>query len=323
MVWQVDDLKLLHKDEKEVTDVIEWLKSEFKDKEIVKVKVSRWKKHNFLGMNFYFSDEGKVRVSIKEYVQDMIDTFPSKIDKTATTPAALHSFKTINTVKLEENEAGKYHTITAKGIFLCKRARTDIQTTSEFLTTSIKKPDKDDWKKLQKLLQYLNGTKDLDLILKANHLNILNWYIDTSHHIHPDFRSHTGGTMTMGKGGVYNNSIKQKLNTKSSTESELVTVDDMMPHILWTNTILKAQGFTTNDTIIYQGNKSAIEKNGRMSSNKKTKHIGARYNFIRDYQEHGLVTVDNCPTDDIIEDIFTKPLKGGKFQKFRKFIMNS
>jgi hypothetical protein len=47
-------------------------------------------------------------------------------------------------------------------------------------------------------------------------------------------KSHTGGTLSLGKGSVYLTSTKQKLNTKSSTEAELVGVDDVMPLILWT-----------------------------------------------------------------------------------------
>ena len=45
-----------------------------------------------------------------------------------------------------------FHTFMAKGLFLCKRARPDIQTTIEFLTTRVQKPDVDGWKKLRKLL---------------------------------------------------------------------------------------------------------------------------------------------------------------------------
>jgi hypothetical protein len=40
--------------------------------------------------------------------------------------------------------------------------------------------------------------------------------------IHPDMRSHTGVAMSMGKGIIYGTSTRQKLNTKSSTEGELV-----------------------------------------------------------------------------------------------------
>ena len=68
-------------------------------------------------------------------------------------------------------------------------------------------------------------------------------------------------------------STKQKLNTRSSTESEVVGVDEMMPAILWTRLFLEAQGYGVKESIIFQDNKSAIllEKNGKSSSSKRTK----------------------------------------------------
>jgi hypothetical protein len=74
-------------------------------------------------------------------------------------------------------------------------------------------------------------------------------------------------------------SNKQKLNTRSSTESELVAVDDLMPTVLWTRQFLNEQGFEVVDNIVYQDNQAAIllEKNGRASSGKRTKHINTRF----------------------------------------------
>ena len=73
---------------------------------------------------------------------------------------------------------------------------------------------------------------------------------------------------SLGKGAVYSASTKQKLNTESSTESELVGIDDLMPQILWTRLFLEAQGFIIRTNILYQDNQSTIKlaNNGRASS---------------------------------------------------------
>ena len=98
-----------------------------------------------------------------------------------------------------------------------------------------------------------------------------------------------------------------------------------MPLILWTHNFLIEQTYNIKNTITYQDNKSAIllETNGRVSSGKRTRHIEARYFFIKDYQDRGQVHVDYCPTDDMIADYFTKPLQGSKFYEFRRLIMNN
>jgi hypothetical protein len=56
---------------------------------------------------------------------------------------------------------------------------------------------------------------------------IIKWYVDASFAVHGDFKSHTGGAMTYGTGVPISISRKQKLNTRSSTEAELVAVDDV------------------------------------------------------------------------------------------------
>ena len=67
----------------------------------------------------------------------------------ATTPAAEHLFKVNETpTYLDEKEAMFFHHNVAKLLFLCKRACPDIQTAVAFLSTRVKHPDRDDYKKL-------------------------------------------------------------------------------------------------------------------------------------------------------------------------------
>ena len=78
--------------------------------------------------------------------------------------------------------------------------------------------------------------------LSAGDMLVIKWYMDTAYAVHSDFRSHMGGMMSLHKGSIYSVSTKQKLNMKSSSKAELVVVDDVMPHVLWTNYFLQAQG---------------------------------------------------------------------------------
>ena len=89
-----------------------------------------------------------------------------------------------------------------------------------------------------------------------------------SPYVHLDMKSHMGETMSFGKGSVYSMSQKQCINTKSSTEAEIVGVDDGMPLVIWTQNFMTVQGYEIHDNAIYQDNQSAIllEKNGRALS---------------------------------------------------------
>ena len=112
------------------------------------------------------------------------------------------------------------------------------------------------WEKLSHLIKYLHGTRDLPLTLGADNTSIVKWYIDASFAVHPNMRGHTGRAATLGRGFTIVSSTKQKLNTRSSTEAELVGIDDLMLAILWTWYFLKAQGYQVEDNILYRDNRS-------------------------------------------------------------------
>ena len=173
-------------------------------------------------------------------------------------------------------------------------------------------------------MSYLKQTKDLVLTLEIDGLNIFKWFIDASHAVHNDMKSHTGGTLMLGKGAAYSKSTKQKINTKSSTEGEIVGVDDILPQVLWTNFFMRTQGYSSKETIVYQDNKSTIllEENGKKRSGRRTRHLNIRYFFLTDQIEKGNISIQYCPTDEMIGDYMNKPLQGEKFRKFRKDILN-
>ena len=82
----------------------------------------------------------------------------------------------------------------------------------------------------------------MKLTLGVDSLSILNWYIDSAHQVHEDCKGHTGGALTLGQGAVISKSSGQKMNTKSSSETVLVGVDDLLPTVLWTKYFIEVQG---------------------------------------------------------------------------------
>jgi hypothetical protein len=187
--------------------------------------------HEYLGMEIDYSERGKVIFGMIKYVENMINDFPVKLKSTdvAKMPAGEGLFNQEKGGKLNKERAEQYHTHVAKGLVLCKLARPDIQPTIAVLCTRVKDSNEADWGKLVRLMKYLNGTKKKRLHLSAGNLRCIKWYVDASFAVHPDYKSHTGTTMSFedGKGVVKSISRKQKVNTKSSTEAELVGIDDI------------------------------------------------------------------------------------------------
>ena len=62
-------------------------------------------------------------------------------------------------------------------------------------------------------------------------------------------RSHTGGFMTMGTDRAYDQSIKKKLNTKSSTMFDIFGVDDVLTQVIWNRCFLKKQVYNIHNSI--------------------------------------------------------------------------
>ena len=65
-------------------------------------------------------------------------------------------------------------------------------------------------------------------------------------------RGHAGFMATGGQGAIYASSTKMKLNTLSSTESEIVSVGEKLPKHIWFRYFRKAQGDESTDDVLYQ-----------------------------------------------------------------------
>ena len=83
----------------------------------------------------------------------------------------------------------------------------------------------------------------------------------------------------MGRGKLINKPMKQNLNTKSSTKTEVIGVSDIVPVVLWLVNFVKMQGYDMKENILYQDNQSAMkmDKNGRMLFTGNSRHVSIRF----------------------------------------------
>ena len=138
---------------------------------------------------------------------------------------------------------------------------------------------------------------------------MIRWWVGASNRTHDNCKCHSGILMTMGKGAIVSKSTKQKINTKSSTESELVALDSALPKILWCLYFIESQGCGINENAVFQDNLSTMRLaiNGSLSSSSRTKHIKAKYYFVKDKIEEGKIDLRHCPTEIMWSDVLNKP----------------
>jgi hypothetical protein len=323
VMWHVDDLLATCEDDFELTKLFTYLGGIYGPK----LTMKKGNKQEYLGVDYELPGNGKVEASMFKFIDDLIEEFPEPITSKAATPAADHLFKIRPEQEakyLPEEQAALFHHFTAKLLFLSGRARRDIQTAVAFLTTRVKKPDEDDWGKLKRVIKYLWGTRRLKLTLAINDLTFTKWWIDAAHNVHWDCKGHTGAMMSLGEGAAASYSRRHKSNVRSSTEGEIAAVDQMMPEVLHSLRFLRAQGYNVNHAKVYQDNKSAqlLEINGRFSSTKRTKHIDAKFFFVKDQIDKGDICIEDCPTEVMWADCNSKPLQGKGFRVQRSMLMN-
>jgi hypothetical protein len=325
LTWHVDDVKSSHVDPKVNDEFAHWCERTYGSNELGHVKIVRGKVHDYLAMILDFTQDGALKLDMKYYIEGMIDDFPYDVTAIKSTPWTEKLFKVNKDAKkLDEERRSIFHTFVMKGMFLCKRARPDIEPAIAILSSRVKEANEGDWAKLLRVLGFLKGTVEDVLTLEADDTNTLTWYIDAAFAVHADMRSHTGAIFTMGKGAIIGGSNKQKVNSRSSTEAEIIGVDDKIAKCLWMKRFLEWQGFKIRLNIVYQDNTSSIklEKNGKESSGKRTRHFDIKYFYVTDLVGRNEVKIEYCSTDEMIADYMTKPLVGGKFKLFRDLIMN-
>jgi hypothetical protein len=270
--FHIDDCKISHRKTKVMDSMIEYLRQEYES--IFEDESGAMMVSNYLGMTLDYTVCGQVKITMFDYVDEILTAFdkaePKGGDnKTSAAPDSL--FKVDRSCeKLKQDKAVEFHNLVANTLYSTKRVRPDTCTAIAFLTTRVRAPDKDNWNKLVHLMRYIRGTHTMPLILSANGSGILKWWVDASFMVHPNMHGHLGGGFSLGRGFPIVSSTKQKLNTQSSTDTEIVGADDFMPAIFWTHYFMKAQGYGVKDNVLFQDNKSSIllEMNGKASSSK-------------------------------------------------------
>ena len=315
VVVYVDDLMITCRNSTIMKQLIEDIKKIYNS-----ITVKEGEVHSYLGMTFNFNNKGEVNITMDKYIDDIINDY--SVNGYSATPSTNDLFKLNDSIDLDNEHKLLYHSIVAKLLYLAKRIRPDILTTVSFLSTRVKNPSKEDWKKLYRLLRYIRKTKNLSLKLKIGNVLIIFTYIDAAHGILSNCLSQSGIVIFIGGAIILAKSSKQRINTKSSTESELVALSDGISQVVWTKRFLESQGYEVGPAIIYQDNLSTMKmiRNGK-GTGEKTRHIHPRYFFIRNRIECGEIIIRHMPTESMIADLLTKPKQGEDFKNMRKKIL--
>ncbi len=211
-------------------------------------------------------------------------------------------------------------------IMFVVRTRPDIAYSVNRMAMRTSKATEKDIKSLRRIAAYLRQTKHLELVYsKGTGAPALYAYSDASFISHSDGKSHMGFCIGYGSksGFFYARSAKQKMVTRSSTESEAYTAVEATKDIIYFRNVLAELGYPlTSPSPLLVDNKSLIELATRFSGNhKRVRHFLVRIHFLMEQVNEKTIAMEYVDTTANIADQLTKPLTGAPFIAGRQSLM--
>jgi hypothetical protein len=223
---------------------------------------------------------------------------------------------------LSDKDRVTYHTDTATLLFIACTTRQDLVLGVSELCRWTKAPTQQDDAKLDRIIAFMKQTARMPLRLKAHAPLQVVTSIDAAFANRTNMRSTSGACTTLGEGMFSCFSRMQKLNSKSSTEAEIIALSDGNNTPLWLADWLAYQGYKKLPIIIEQDNLSCMtlmEQGHAKAEN--TRFIEVRYFWIFDYIKSGKIKLVKIPTEEMASDYFTKPVQGAIFTRLHKKVM--
>ncbi|XP_058445651.1 uncharacterized protein LOC131426903 [Malaya genurostris] len=221
--------------------------------------------------------------------------------------------------QLKDNE--EYRSLIGSLLYLATNSRPDIAACVGILSRKLSCPSEVDWRESQRILRYLAYTVNYKLQLGnlEDEFELIgycdaDWAGDPS-----DRKSCSGYVFRIGEATVSWASRKQSCVTLSTMEAEYVALSEAAHEVVWLRNLLKELGQEQiKPTVMYEDNKGCIDFVALDQHKKRTKHIDTRYHYTRELSSSGAVELRYRPSEEMLADIFTKPLNTTKMKKLSK-----
>jgi hypothetical protein len=301
---------------------------QYMEKQYGKVSFQDGNKISFLALSIEISDEGKfIKINQNFYIEKLIEHVENDIIKEALVESKYPSSERLfSSSETDDKSCNKDHylSILMSLMFAAIRTRPDIIKEVTFLATRVSSPTLSDWNKLMKVMGYLKAYPHHKIYFKYNDCNLVELYTDASNNCHSNTSGHTGIVGKVFGNVVFWKSSKQRIVVISSTEAELVALDEGATYAVWIMELLDELMLQYKaPVLIYQDNLSTMTmaKSGK-GQFKRTKHIANRYFWVKQFIDSDEIQLKYVPTNSMIADILTKPLFGEKYYDMVRSISN-
>jgi hypothetical protein len=280
-----------------------------------------------LGMLIEVKDDGSaVRITQPKHLKELMEMMEINEKEVASTPCTDRLFKEIkgsDAKALSEEDKTKFRSILMKVGFIT-RTRPDVKLPFTVLTSRMQNPRKGDWFLLRRVVRYLNETRTLGIVIRPDSAKIF-CSADASFAVYPDAKSHSGVIVQLGESNapMHVSSKKQKLVAASSTEAEMIALNQATQEVIWVQDLMSELGFTMEPSVVYQDNQSCMTLSylgpGKTA---RSRAISIKYFWVKQFLDEGRLVLQYRRSEDMLADGLTKPLPLAKFHEFRDQILN-
>jgi hypothetical protein len=171
------------------------------------------------------------------------------------------------------------------------------------------------WEAVKRIFCYLKGTRDFWLVF-GNDGPSISGYTDADGMANEDRHAISGYAFLIDGGAVSWSSKRQPIVTLSTAEAEYVAATHAAKEAVWLREFISEIYEPQDPLTLYSDSQSTIALAKNEQHHARTKHIDIRFHFIRYVIEAGKITIDYCPTNNMVADTLTKALPSAKAKHF-------
>lgn len=214
-------------------------------------------------------------------------------------------------------------------IYLATCTRPDLSFVVSKLSQHFAEPSEEHWNTVKHVFRYLKGTTNRGLCFKkddASNLGLIvhsdaDWAGEVS-----DRRSTTGYCVSLSDRSplVSWKSRKQPTVALSTCEAEYMALASAIQECMYLQQLLKGiDKYQYAPTKVYDDNQGTIALARNPVNRQRCKHIDIKYHFIRETVSSGKISLEYCPTDNMIADLMTKPATKLQLKKFAQYLFGT
>ena len=274
--------------------------------------------------------DGTITLHQQAYIEKLANTYlgdgfnrvkhknPASSDLPSLVEAALSA-----TEPIDPERTKSYQSLVGAILYCSISTRPDISYATGMLCRAMSKPTPELFAAAERVLLYLEGTKELGITfdagdaqsIKLSGMSDSDWA--TQH-------STSGYIFSVFNGAVSWLSKKQPVIALSSTEAEIMAASIAGSEAVSLRSLLSEMGFKQDEpTELRVDNKGAVfTAKYHGAGHSKLKHVERRHLWIRELVQDGKLNVSFIRTDDNVSDLFTKPLPTRRFLLLRDLAMN-